>query len=96
LCDLTHIPVSDNLDSRSLVPLMEGTGTWYNETISQYFDDQVMIKKNHLKYQYYGPGYPEVLFDLEIDPLETINLIHKHKYSIEIDYFRKRCIELGY
>jgi choline-sulfatase len=36
-CDLTSIPVPEGLDSRSLVPLMEGSITdWDNETVSQF------------------------------------------------------------
>jgi choline-sulfatase len=96
LCDLTDIPVPGGLDSRSLVPLMEGSGIWHNETISQYFYGQLMIKRDHLKYQYYGPDYPEVLFDLERDPKENANLLNEHRYKEEVDYFRARCTELGY
>ena len=33
-----------------------------------------MIKRDHLKYQYYGRDMPEVLFDLSRDPEETIQL----------------------
>ena len=34
-----------------------------------------MIKRDALKYQYYGPDMPEVLFDLERDPEELVNAI---------------------
>ncbi len=93
LCDLTNIPVPDGLDGRSLVPLMEGTGQWYNETISQYFFGQVMIKRDHLKYQYYGPDYTEVLFDLESDPLETINQINEKKgLQLKLNIFERGVV----
>ena len=72
LCDLCGIPVPDGLDSRSLVPLLQGEHTqWKNETISQY-GNHLMIKWDHLKYQYYGrqpeavpadPGYKPCPYD---------------------------------
>ena len=54
LCDLCSIPVPDGLDSRSLVPLLHDSAGWSNETVSQY-GNYLMIKQDHLKYQYYGP-----------------------------------------
>ncbi len=55
LCELCEIPVSDDLDSRSLVPLLHGDNSgWKNETISQY-GNHLMIKWDRMKYQYYGP-----------------------------------------
>ena len=55
LCELGEIPAPDGLDSRSLVPLLHGNSSgWENETISQY-GNYLMIKRDHLKYQYYGP-----------------------------------------
>ncbi len=72
LCDLCDIPAPDGLDSRSLVPLLNGDASgWKNETISQY-GNHLMIKWDHLKYQYYGrqpesvpadPGYKPCPYD---------------------------------
>ena len=65
LSDLAGLPIPDGLDSRSLVPLLNGDASgWNNETISQFQSQNVMIKRDHLKYQYYGSEMPEVLFDL--------------------------------
>jgi choline-sulfatase len=97
LCDLCGLPTPEGLDSRSLVPLMTGNGAdWYNETVSQYGDDRVMIKRDHLKYQWYGEDVPEVLFDLEEDPDETTNAIDDPAYSDVVDWFRERLGELGH
>lgn len=96
LCELAHIPVPSGLDSRSLVPLMEGKDSnWNNETISAR-EETLMIKKDHLKYQYYGEKAPEVLFDLKRNSEETINYIDESGYSGQIQLFRKRRKELGY
>ncbi len=90
LCDLTEISTPDGLDSRTMLPLIRGeTNGWCNEVISQ-FSKNVMIKKDRLKYQYYGTDMPEVLFDLEVNPEETINYISDNKYGRQIEYFRKR------
>lgn len=97
LCDLCEIPVPAGLDSRSLVPLMEGDTTgWYNETVSQYDSDRVMIKRDQLKYQWYGEAVPEVLFDLEQDPDENENYVDDPAYADALVWFRQRLGELGH
>ena len=109
ICDLADVPVVDELDSRSLVPLLNGdSSTWNNETISHYggtnlghedhFDryENLMIKRDHLKYQYYGREMPEVLFDLSINPEETINFVGDPRYADSLAKFRSRRDELGY
>jgi choline-sulfatase len=96
LCDLVGIPTPDGLDSRSLVPLMEGNVSgWRNESIS-HFRENLMIKQDHLKYQYYGKEMPEVLFDLSVDPGERLNLISEQAYTHCVSAFRRRRDELGY
>ncbi|MCH2176453.1 MAG: sulfatase-like hydrolase/transferase [Lentisphaeria bacterium] len=96
LCELAGIEIPDGLDSRSLVPLLNGeSNDWSNESISQYGSDHVMIKQDHLKYQYYGDA-PEVLFDLEKDPSESINYIDTPSYQKEVVKFRERLATLGH
>ena len=97
LCDLVDIPVPEGLDSRSLVPLMEGDASgWNNETVSQFGGRNLMIKWGDVKYQYYGESMPEVLFDLARDPGETVNLIDDPHYSELVARFRRRRAELGF
>ena len=97
LCELADIETPDNLDSRSLVPLMGGDSSgWNNESISQMGTSHVMIKRDHLKYQYYGEGIPEVLFDLQQDPKETTNLAEDPSYREAMTAFRVRLAELGH
>lgn len=97
LCDLAGLPIPPGLDSRSLVPLLEGDNAdWDNETVSQFGTTNVMIKWDHLKYQYYGPDMPEVLFDLERDPGETANFIDDPEYADTVAAFRRRLAELGH
>ena len=109
ICDLVDVPVVDGLDSRSLVPLLNGdNSSWDNETVSHYggthlgheadFEryENLMIKRDALKYQYYGRAMPEVLFDLSANPEETINFVDDPRYSDSLAAFRKRRAELGY
>ena len=109
ICDLTGVPAVDGLDSRSLLPLLNGDGAvWDNESVSHYggtflgheddFErfENLMIKRDCLKYQYYGTKMPEVLFDLEANPEETINYLHDPRYAEALANFRARRDELGY
>lgn len=107
LCELAGIPVPDGLDSRSLVDLMAGNSAgWSDEVISQGADntavhaglteEELMIKHGDLKYCYYGPGEPELLFDLDRDPEETRNFIDDPEYGDAIERFRERRSALGY
>ncbi len=109
ICDLTDVPVVDGLDSRSLAPLLNGdSAAWNNESISHFGGinlgheeqfqrlENLMIKRDHLKYQYYGWEMPEVLFDLSRNPQETINYADDPQYAAALANFRARRDELGY
>lgn len=97
LCELADVPEPEGLDSRSLVPLLSGDGThWDNEAVSQYGGRNLMIKRGELKYHYYGPDMPEVLFDLRRNPAETLNLIGEPEYVESVGLFRRRREELGF
>ncbi len=111
LCELTGIPMPKGLDSRSLVPLLNGnTEGWFDEAVSQFSLvnvpvpaglesagklDNVMIKQGALKYQWYA-GMPEVLFDLEKNPEETIDYSDDPAYADSMAHFRQRLAELGH
>lgn len=97
LCDLANLETPPDLDSRSLVKLLKGEdATWDNETVSQFGGTNLMIKQDHLKYQYYGTEMGEVLFDMQRNPEETINYIDDERYIDRIKYFRERSVELGF
>ena len=50
----------------------------------------LMIKRDALKYQFYGSDLPEVLFDLEADPGERGNPIDRPEYAAALQAFRCR------
>ena len=56
----------------------------------------LMIKREDLKYQFYGSDLPEVLFDLESNPDETRNLIDEPEYAAALEVFRARGRALGF
>jgi choline-sulfatase len=102
LLDMAGIPLpakeqtvhARGLDSRSLVPLMEGRSAgWNNETVSA-LTNNVMVKQNHLKYIWWEGR--EVLFDLEKDPKEQTNVAAAPAYAEVMARFRKRRAALGY
>ena len=101
LCDLTGLPIPEGLDSRSLRPLLMGerqvwTEKYQNETISQYAGGFLMIKKDQLKYQYYGADLPEVLFDLDKDPQERMDFSQDDDYRRIMESFREERHKLGF
>lgn len=97
LCELAGAPVPEGRDSRSLVPLLEGRADgWDNETVSQFGGRNLMIKRDDLKYQYYGEDMPEVLFDLRRDPGETANFMADPVYAEAVRAFRERRAALGF
>jgi len=97
LCELAGLEVPEGLDSRSLVPLLHGDSSqWNDETVSHFGQTNLMIKQGHLKYQYYGEDMPEVLFDLARDPTETQDFIDDPEYAATLEAFRRRRSALGY
>lgn len=96
ICEMTGIEAPPSLDSRSLVPLLQGDNTsWDNEAISQFGGTNLMIKRDSLKYQYYT-NMPELLFDLDRNPAETNNYIDDPDYAEQVARFRERSKELGF
>ena len=97
LCELAGLEAPDGLDSRSLVPLLHGdVSAWGDETVSHFGETNLMVKQGPLKYQYYGEGMPEVLFDLASDPSESTNVLHEQAYACHVERFRARRDSLGY
>jgi choline-sulfatase len=85
MLDLIQAPPLPSSRGRSLVPLMKGeTSSWENIAFSEFcLDDgtvQRMVRKNQYKYIYYL-DYPPQLFDLETDPDELQDLAGQPEFS---------------
>jgi len=97
LCDATGVPTPGGLDSRSMLPLMAGNASgWDNESVSQYNTDRLMIKRDDLKYVWWGKDMPEQLFDLAADPTERRDFARDSGHSDAMRAFRARRVELGH
>ncbi len=91
LCDLADLPIPEGTDSRTLVSLMNGqTDGWDNTVRSEFGGTNFMVKRDALKYQWYGPAMPEVLFDLARDPSEQQNFVDDPQYADALAGFRKQ------
>jgi choline-sulfatase len=104
LCELAGLEIPPGLDGRSLVSVANGGQLDRPDEVCSFFLQQgfrnVMIKSGALKYQWYEHEergvMPEVLFDLDADPLETRNAIDEPHYADALAAFRRRRKELGY
>jgi len=116
LCECCDVPLPGAedcvnkrpLDSRSLLPLLEGReDEWdrahpHDETVSQIRGTDLMIKRGALKYLRYErddcrerPDWHEVLFDLSREADESRNLIGEERYAEALAGFRARADEPG-
>lgn len=97
LCELAGLPVPAGLDSRSLVPLMRGDASlWEDETASQFGGQNLMIKRGALKYHFYEADKSELLFDLTGDPGELCDVARDPAYATALEGFRARRARYGF
>ncbi len=83
--------------SKARQPLLpEEREEWMRKAIVNEGGMNLLLKRKHLKYQFYGSDVPEVLFDLSRDPGETKNFIQDPHYTEQLAHFRSRARELGY
>ncbi|MEM6431015.1 MAG: sulfatase-like hydrolase/transferase [Deinococcota bacterium] len=91
LLDAAGIPVPDNMQGHSLMPLLQGkTSTWQDDVLIQISESQVgrALRTKRWKYGVTAPNKSgqddpnsdvyeeEFLYDLDADPYELKNLIH--------------------
>lgn len=97
LLELTNCEWEEEVDSKSLIPLLEGnTKDWENEVIGQFDGTSIMIKRDDWKYQYYQTSDTTFLFDLGKDKDEKINFAGEAEYQDFIQYCIKKKDELGF
>ena len=101
LCELVEIPQPDELDGKSLVPLIDGNAENWDETVySELWRAQngpsVMVKEGDMKYFRFDndKGWQDQLFDLAIDPSECNNLIENPNYDDVLSKLRVKVDSL--
>ena len=102
ILELVGIKPPEQMQGRSLVPLLKGKKPhWRTEFFYEHpFEHKtiaktVALRTKQYKYaRYTDYGYEE-LYDLKLDPAETINLAKDEKYQKTIESLRKHCNELA-
>ena len=74
-CDLADLPIPDNLDARSVAPILHGDVSSVHDQVFGYFrDKQRMVRTDRFKLIHYPHLDRDQLFDLESDPSELTDL----------------------
>lgn len=97
LLELCNCEWDEEVDSKSLIPLLDGnTKDWDNEVICQFDGTNIMIKRDDWKYHYYQTSDTSFLFDLSKDKDEKINFVGEPEYEEFVKYCIKKKEELGF
>jgi arylsulfatase A-like enzyme len=90
LTDLCGLKIPDELDGRSLKPIIEGKREEVHPFVVGYFRNfQRMIRKGDWKYIEYPAVKKQQLFDLKTDPYELTNLAASKEHTANRDALRK-------
>jgi len=107
LLDAAGIPVPEEMEGRSILPLIRRESVdWPEEAFIQISESQVgrAVRTGRWKYSVYAPGkhgsrdaasdhyVEEYLYDLESDPYELRNLIEMESHRHVCEIMRKRLI----
>lgn len=99
LLELAGLAPMENVDGRSLVPILRGLGGPVREIIhgehaTAYDEHQAfqMLTDGRMKYIWRPHSGAEQLFDLTTDPQECINLAAKPEHATEVSRWRDRLI----
>jgi arylsulfatase A-like enzyme len=101
ILELTGLAVPEQMQGRSLVPLLKGRRPkWRTDFFYEHlFRHKTIAKTEALrtqrwKYARYIDFDYEELYDLKNDPQETVNLAKDEKYKQTLKSLRRRCDEL--
>jgi arylsulfatase A-like enzyme len=102
ILELASIKPLEQMQGRSLVPLLKGKKPkWRTEFFYEHpFEHKTIAKSVALRtpdymYARYTDYNYEELYDLKLDPDETVNLAKDEKYNKILEFLRKRCNELA-
>jgi arylsulfatase A-like enzyme len=102
ILELAGVKRPEQMQGRSLVPLLKGKKPkWRTEFFYEHpFEHKTIAKTVALRtpdfmYARYTDYDYEELYDLKLDPDETINVAKDEKYKKILESLRKHCDELG-
>jgi arylsulfatase A-like enzyme len=102
ILEIAGVKLPEQIQGRSLVPLLKGKKPkWRSEFFYEHpFEHKTIAKTMGLRtpdfmYARYTDYNYEELYDLKLDPDETINLAKDNKYKKALESLRKRCDELA-
>ncbi|MCF7848664.1 MAG: sulfatase-like hydrolase/transferase [Kiritimatiellales bacterium] len=95
LCDLCDVPQPDDLQGKSLLPLIDGAESGADRiALSENFRSKSagrMIRTMQYKYTWFADGKQQ-LFDMTADPLEVNNLIHESQYDELVAALKEKAL----
>jgi choline-sulfatase len=87
---LAGAKVPEWVEFKSLLPLLKGSNaTHYDHIYGQYLNYQRMVTKNGWKLIVYPYAKKRLLFNLDKDPDEMVNLAHNPEYSAKLEELEK-------
>jgi arylsulfatase A-like enzyme len=90
LCELCDLPVPEEVEAKSLVPVLRNqTEVLHRYVIGSFTDTQRMIADARWKWIEYPQVGQQQLFDLERDPLEQTNLAHQPAFREQVERLAK-------
>ena len=102
ILELAGVSVPEQMQGRSLVPLLKGKKPrWRTEFFYEHpFEHKTIartvgLRTQRYKYARYIDYDYEELYDLKLNPEETINLAKDEKYQSTLTALRKHCDELA-
>lgn len=85
LCELTGIPMKERLDGKSIVNILKDPSGTGQEQYSRFPNGETIVNERYVYTEYYnkeGKYVSHMLYDLESDPLETVNIADMPEYEM--------------